>query len=185
MEGTMSKYKQVLPFFWLLFVCPSHPQADNQIDKNDIYAIGLMSGLEAMSKEYSHIDMGIPGQRQRIDYKHIIVRMDYITGRFSSILKSDKYKIEYLNDKQLIERYKKVKLEYPVLMIQPAEVEGNRLAVTLTLYWMSYKKGNLQFGLSDSCTTYFRFDCEKREFILDEVKLGGMERKTWTPRAPG
>ena len=169
----MSKLKQILPIFWLLFTYPLFPQANSQIDENNIYAVALTSGLEEMTRQYSHINDGIPGETIRTDYNNMIVkRDDFITSHLPSA--HGNCNIEYLDDKQLIERYKKVKLDYPVLVIRPAVVKEARLAVTITVYWVSYKKGMLRFALSDWSITYFRFDCEKRAFIQDKVKLGGI-----------
>jgi hypothetical protein len=52
--------------------------------------------------------------------------------------------------------------------------DGTRLRIAFNVYWISYKKHGLFFSLSDWSNVYFRYDCEKRDFVIDEVKLGGV-----------
>jgi len=159
--------------FWLLPVHLILAQENAIVVNDDLYTISLKAGIEEMEKQWGYIDDSIDGERIRTDYKNIIVQRDrFITGDLPSVLGNSR--IQYLNHDQLIERFKKLKKEFSSLVIQPAEIEGARVKVTVTVYWISYKKGMLQFDLSDWSTAYFRFDCEKRKFVLEKVELGGI-----------
>jgi len=54
------------------------------------------------------------------------------------------------------------------------ENEGERLVITFTRYSIDHKKGRLNYALSDWVIVYFRYDCEKREYVIDEVKVDGI-----------
>ncbi len=51
---------------------------------------------------------------------------------------------------------------------------GDRLKIVLGNYWVSYEKNGLWFAYSDWSHVEFRHDCEKKQFVLDFVKLGGI-----------
>ena len=53
-------------------------------------------------------------------------------------------------------------------------MRGERLEITFNVYWISYKKSSLKYALSDWSKVYFRYECDKREYVVDEVKLGGI-----------
>lgn len=56
----------------------------------------------------------------------------------------------------------------------PMVDEGERLEITFNVYWISYKKSSLNYAPSDWSKVYLRYECAKREHVVDEVKLGGI-----------
>jgi hypothetical protein len=107
------------------------------------------------------------------DYRHMIVEKDRaITDDLPSQL--GEHRVEYLDLQGLIDRHKKLRKEFPILVASPMKNEGERLEITFTVRHISYKKGRLNYALSDWVNVYFRYDCEKREYVIDEVKLGGI-----------
>ncbi len=140
---------------------------------NNIYAVSLKVGIEEMKKQWDQIDDSMGGERVRTDYKDVIVQQDtFITGHLPSMLGDSR--IQYLDHDQLIARFKKLKKCFSSLVIQPAEIDNDRIKVTVTVYWISYKKRMLQCALSDWSTAYFRFDCNERKYVFDKVELGGI-----------
>jgi hypothetical protein len=62
-----------------------------------------------------------------------------------------------------------------ILKIFPAKNEGPTLSrVTINRYWASYKKGHLEYGLSDWSDVELRYDYETQAFTVCKVKLRGI-----------
>jgi hypothetical protein len=113
------------------------------------------------------------GSQAHTDYHNMIVEKNRnITEGLPS--QRGEYRVEYLDSQELVDRYKKLRKEFPILVAYPMANEGERLKITFNVYWISYKKGRLNYGLSDWSKVYIRYDCEKREYVVDEVKLGGI-----------
>jgi len=136
-----------------------------------LYFTALFASLEKMSKEWGHIN-GDSKARVATDYRRMVVERNEITSRFPTSFGI--YNLSYLDSAGLIARYRKVKKEFSILKAHPAEVEGERVKVSYTLHWVSYKKSNLAIGLSDWSDVYFRYDREKAKWVVDEVVLGGI-----------
>jgi len=134
-----------------------------------LYFTALFASLEKMSKEWGHIN-GDSKARVATDYRRMVVERNEITSRFPTSFGI--YNLSYLDSAGLIERYRKVKKEFSILKAHPAEVEGERVKVSYTLHWVSYKKSNLAIGLSDWSDVYFRYDRERAKWLVDEVVLG-------------
>jgi hypothetical protein len=113
------------------------------------------------------------GSQTRTNYHNMIVEKDRnITKGLPSQLGD--YRVEYLDSQELIDRYKKLRKEFAILVAYPMVNEGERLEISFNVYWISYKKGSLNYSLSDWSKVHFRYDCEKREYVVSEVKLGGI-----------
>ena len=141
------------------------PVADN------LYYRALFASLEKMHKEWGKING--PATEARIDYHLMIVERnrDITDGLLAQ---SGDYRVEFLDPQQLTDRYKKLRKEFPILVAFPMINNGERVKVSFNLYWFSYEKRSLTYSLSDWSHVYFRYDCEKREFVLDQVELGGI-----------
>jgi hypothetical protein len=70
--------------------------------------------------------------------------------------------------------HKKSGKSYAALVIQPIQNEGKTLKIVVVVYWISYKEGHLKLGLSDWTNVQFHYDCDKQQFIVSSVKLGGI-----------
>jgi hypothetical protein len=58
--------------------------------------------------------------------------------------------------------------------MRPIRNEGEKLSVSLTDYWFSFKKNSLTYSLEGGAKVVFRFDCEHREYVIDKVELWGV-----------
>jgi hypothetical protein len=151
------------------------PAQSNQSETHadNLYALALKTTILQMEKEYGHIDDTVLGERTRTDYRHMIVEEDpLITKGLPTDLEN--HFVEYLDSQALVERYKKSGKSYAALVIQPMQNEGKTLKIAVVVYWISYKKGHLQLGLSDWSKVEFHYDCDKQQFIVSSVKLGGI-----------
>ena len=84
------------------------------------------------------------------------------------------YRVEYLDYREQIDRYKKLRKEFSILKIGSMQSDGARLRIVISVYYLSYKKHKLLLGLSDWSEVEFRYDCEKQKYIVSSVKLGGI-----------
>ena len=140
-------------------------QRSKPVIENNLYYRALVASLEKMDREWGKIG--------KTDYHNMIVEKNRnITEGLPSEL--GEYRVEYLEQQGLIDRYKRLRKEFPILVIYPMVNEGVRLEITFKVYWMSYKKSSLNYALSDWSKVYFLYDCNKREYVIDEVKLGGI-----------
>lgn len=59
--------------------------------------------------------------------------------------------------------------------IFPVRVEGDHLSITITPYRgkMTSKK-HYNLAVSDGTTVYFKYDCEKKEFVYDKTENWGI-----------
>jgi hypothetical protein len=141
--------------------------------ENNLYSMALKTSILQMEKEYGHMDDSVLGENMRTDYRHLIVEKDpLITDDLPT--EFENHFVEYLDNQGLVERYKKLGKSYAVLVIRPIRNEGATLKIALVVYWVSYKKRRLQLGLSDWGEVEFRYDCDKQQFIVSSLKLGGI-----------
>jgi hypothetical protein len=133
--------------------------------ENNLYYRALFASLHKMHNEWGKID--------DTDYHNMIVERNRdITEGLPSQL--GEYRVEYLYSEELISRYKKLRKPFPILVAYPMLNKAERLEVAFNLYWISYKNRALIYSLSEWSMVYFRYDCGKREYVVDEVKLGGI-----------
>ena len=136
--------------------------------ENNLYYRALFASLEKMDKEWGRIDPAI-----RSDYHQVIVERNlHITDGLPA--QSGDYRVEYLDPQQLVDRYKKLRKAFPILVAFPMVNNGERVKVSFNLSWFSYEKRRLTYSLDGGSHVYFRYDCEKREFVIDEVMLWGV-----------
>lgn len=126
-----------------------------------------------MDKSWGHIDDSDGGSRIHTDYHRMLVQKDNeITDGLPSQLGD--YRVEYLDYREQIDRYKKLRKEFSILKIGSMQSDGARLRIVISVYYLSYKKHKLLLGLSDWSEVEFRYDCEKQKYIVSSVKLGGI-----------
>ncbi|MCA1630417.1 MAG: hypothetical protein LC785_11735 [Acidobacteria bacterium] len=162
-----------LGFLLLLTTSAFSQERKIPVVEHNLYDRALFASLGKMDKEWSHIDDAAMGNRIRIDYHNMIVEKNRnITEGLPSQL--GEYRVEYLDAQELIDRYKRLRKEFAILVAYPMVNEGERLEITFNVYWIGYIKGRLFYALSDWSKVYFRYDCEKREYVVEQVKLGGV-----------
>ena len=141
--------------------------------ENNLYYRALFASLDKMAKSWGKGDESERGSRIRTDYRNMIVETNReITEGLPSQL--GEYRVEYLDSQGLIDRYRKLRKPFAILVSHPMKNDESRLEISFTLHWFSFGKGQSLYALSDWSAVYFRFDCEKREYVVDEVKLGGI-----------
>ena len=154
-------------------------RANKPDDENNLYFRALFASL----KKFDELDGTLKsrgaivgddcGNRLCADYHHMIVQKSGgITDNLPSQL--GEYRVEYLDAQGLIDRYKRLRKGLPILISHPMVNEQERLKISFSFHWFSYKRRALIFEISDWSNVYFRYDFERREYVIDEVKLGGI-----------
>jgi hypothetical protein len=146
---------------------------ESRPNDNNLYSLALKTSILQMEKEYGQIDDSVMGERMRTDYRHVIVQGDLLITK-GLPTEFDNHVIEYVDSDGLRERYRKLRKSYSVLVIRPMRNEGKALKVEVFVYWVSSEKGRLQLGLSDWSDVEFHYDCDKQQFVVGSVKLGGI-----------
>ena len=142
-----------------------------ETSETNLYSVALKTSILQMEKTWGHIDDSFSGVRT--DYGHMIVEQaTSITEGLPT--EFENHFVEYLDYQGLIDRYKKLGKPYAVLVIRPMENQGKTLKIAVVVYWTSYKKGRLLRGLSDWSNVEFQYDCNKQQFVISSVKLGGI-----------
>jgi hypothetical protein len=154
-----------------VFVPAQSKQSETHED--NLYALALKTSILQMEKEYGHIDDTVLGERTRTDYRHMIVQEDPLITKGLPTEFGNHF-VEYLDSQALVERFKKSGKPYAALVIQPMQNEGKTLKIAVVVYWISHNKGHLQLGLSDWSNVELHYDCDKQQFIVSSVKLGGI-----------
>jgi hypothetical protein len=148
----------------------SSQAAKEETDEKSLYAVALFTSLKQMDKEWGYIDDSYSGIRT--DYHHIVVQEADTTYKLPT--RQGDYSVEYLNDGNLRARRESLGKDFASLKVFPLRNHGADLTMQVTVYWVGLKKGKLMFGLSDWADVTFRYDCEKKEFVVADVKLGGI-----------
>jgi hypothetical protein len=146
----------------------SSPSGTNE---TNLYSVALKTSIFEMEKNWGHIDDSSSGVRT--DYRHMIVE------QASSITEGlptefENHFVEYLDYQALADRYRKLGKPFAVLEIHPMQNEGKTLKITIVVYWSSYKKGRFLRGVSDWSNVELQYDCDKQQFVVSSVKLGGI-----------
>jgi hypothetical protein len=145
----------------------------SQKAENNLYSLALTTSILQMERDWGHIDDSVQGENVRTDYRHVIVEKDpLITEGLPT--EFENHSVEYLDNQGLVERYRKLGKSYAILVVRPIQNEGATLKIAVIVYWVSYKKHRLQLGLSDWSDVEFRHDCDKQQFVVTSVKLGGI-----------
>jgi hypothetical protein len=154
-------------------VCISAQSNSPETNGSNLYSLALKTSILQMEKDWGDIDDSVASGNMRTDYRHMIVQKDLqITNGLPA--EFDNHFVEYLDSKGLAERYRNLRKSYAVLVIRPMQNEGKTLKIEVVVYWVSYKKRRLQLGASDWSDVEFRYDCDKRQFLVSSVKLGGI-----------
>ncbi|HSK45825.1 MAG TPA: hypothetical protein VLA83_18255 [Candidatus Binatia bacterium] len=153
-------------------------QTDAPTEESNLYARALSATADEMEKSWGEIDdtcciRSLRETRIRTNYRDLIVeKYDLITeglpARFGD------HEIEYLDVGELSARYHKLHKEFAVLRIHPMRNSGSSLKIYIGVYWFSSNKDHVVFAFSDWSNVEFRYDCENRKWVINEVKLGGI-----------
>jgi len=147
------------------------------VSQGTLYKRALSTGVEAMAQSWGDIDdtcciSSLRSTRIRTDYRHLIVEKDDVSDGLPT--RFGDHEIEYLDVKGLSDRYRRLRKQFSILRIHPMrEIEGN-LRVVIGVYWFEIKRQRVSYAFSDWSEVSFRYDCEKREWVIADVKLGGI-----------
>ena len=157
----------------LLFTLSAFPQEGTAPAKEEsLYSVALCAGLAEMEKSWGYIDDSYMGG-VRTDYRHMIVQKDpVITDRLPS--QFGDYRVEYLDRRAQIDRYKKLGKGFSILRIRPMQNVGSRLKIQVDVSYFTHEERKWMYGVSDWSDGDFRYDCEKQKFVVPAVKLGGI-----------
>jgi hypothetical protein len=139
--------------------------------KEDLYFKALSASIIEMEKSWGYQDNSDLGVRT--DYHDMLVEQDLtitkdLPGQFGD------HRIEYLEMQDVVAKCRQLRKPFAILKIFPMNNEGPRLKITINVYWASYKKGHLELALSDWSEVEFSYNCEKQNFIVSKVTLGGI-----------
>jgi hypothetical protein len=159
----------------ICFICflPSYgQQKDVSTDGDDLYAKALSASIEEMEKSWSRFDDSCCDNRIRTDYRHLIVEKDEITETLPKQFAT--HEIEYLDSHELSDRYQRLRKEFAVLRVHPLRYNGGRFKILIGVSWFKVKKGHLFYAFSDWSEVEFQYNCEKQNWEITNVKLGGI-----------
>jgi hypothetical protein len=141
----------------------------------DIYSEALVQAARQMQREWGDLQDSALDPRTFSDYRHVLVCRD-ASVRADFPENDGKRRFEYLDSRELLARRKKASKAFSVLIVNPARLDGTRIKVVVEQRWVDQNHGRIVLAVSDWGAVFFRFDCATREFVFDEVKLGGI----WT-----
>jgi hypothetical protein len=158
----------------ILFGSVALPQEGLPQPKDDnLYSVALFSSLAEMQKSWGHIDDSKALNQVPTDYHHMPVEEAFgITDQLPS--DHDGFHVEYLDIRAQIARCREVRKSFAIVRIHPMQYNGARLKVFISVSWLTFRKSKLAYGYSDWSDVEFRYDCEKKTFVLASVKLGGI-----------
>lgn len=163
------KRSSVPALVMLLSLTPAFAQDGGpQVKKDNLYSVALFASMAEMEKSWAHINDG-----HDTDYRHMLVEQNpAITEGLPS--EFGDYHVEYLDTQAQVGRYKKLRKEFALFRIHPIQTEGAELKITVSVSYVSYKKGQLMLGLLDWSDVQLRCDCEKQHYVVSAIKLGGI-----------
>lgn len=149
-------------------------QEQHSVEKeSSLYAKALFASVAEMDKEWSGLSRGVE-DTAATDYHHMPVQaapLEITNGLPSG---SGDYHVEYLDLKAQINRFAKLGKRYAILKIDPIQSDGANLKIVVSVSYVSRQKKSFVYEFSDWSDVEFRFDCEKQEFVISSVKLGGI-----------
>ena len=164
----------ILPIVFVLLILslPSCGQVDAVSPKENLYAVALEASIFQMEKDWSHLDDSFDN-RQRTDYRRMIVEKDpVLTDNLPTGFQD--HSVEYLDDHELVTRYKKLRKRFAILRIFPMQNDGTRLRIHVSLRWFSHRNGRTMREIDSWSDVWFKYDCQRERFVVDSVKLGGI-----------
>ena len=154
---------------------PSAQSNPPESNDNNLYTLAVKASILQMEKEWGHLGHSAFEDEVKIptDYRHMVVRKDpIITDDIPTSFEN--HSIEFLDDQELVDRYRNLKKSFAVLKIAPIRSHGSVLKIVVSTYWFSYKGNRLEFAYSDWSDVEFRYDCGQDGFVINSVKLGGI-----------
>lgn len=146
-------------------------QDTNAAPKQDnLYAAALFASLRQMDKEWGD-NTATPKDSIAADYHHMIVKRSEMAEKLPD--HAGDYQVEILDARELVERYRKLRKSFAILVFHPMTNEGAALTIDIKVFWFSHKKTASSYVFANSSDVEFRYDCKKQDWVVSKVKLGG------------
>jgi hypothetical protein len=135
----------------------------------NLYVLALRAAAEVQAKSYRY-----QGDR---DYYDLVVEKDKTTQEIPEQV--GPFRVSVLDSYGLRDRFRK-QGKFPVLEILPAQIKGPLLSVSIQTCWFSYREPRLfrharfEFAVEGGAVVEFRYDCERRQFVVNGVNLWGV-----------
>ena len=142
-------------------------------ERTEIYQKALIEAAKEMEKEWGDLKGGPLDESTPTDYKHLLVCTDESVPDDYPANVGERH-FDYVTKAELLSRRKLAERNFSVLIVNPARIEGSRVKVVVEQRVVRIEQGRLTLAISDWGAVFFRFDCEKKELLFDEVKLGGI-----------
>lgn len=134
-------------------------------NEKKLYSLALFASIEKMDKDFGYL--------HQTNYHHLTVQKDpAITDALPT--KQGDYNVEYLDDREILVRRKNMRKNFATFKIFPMWIDKSSLRISIRVEWAELEKGKLMLAISDWSDGTFRFDCEKKEFVISDIKLGGI-----------
>ena len=117
----------------------------------------------------------------------IVEKNEEVSDEFPSQI--GEHHVEYLDNQELIDHYRKVRKKFSLLIISSMGNDGDRLTIIVNQQWFSYSERrkinfwapwvrftifNAFYEISDWSKVVFRYDCQLQKYVIESVKLGGI-----------
>jgi hypothetical protein len=161
--------------FVLLVLFPTSIRTQDvaRSDGQFLYNEALGASLDVMNRAWGKLNLTDRGNRAPTDFQNMVVRKDAgITDKLNS--EFGDYHVTYLDNASLIGRWKRLRKEFAILVIQPVDRPEGRLKIVVHFSWVNYRRGQLQFEIDSWADVYFRYDTAKRKYVVENVELGGL-----------
>lgn len=139
--------------------------------EENLYFKALSASIIEMERSWGHQDNSDLGVRT--DYHHMLVEREFTITKDLPEQFGD-HRVEYLETQDVVAKCKQLRKPFAILKIFPMKNEGPQLKIAINVYWASYKEGHLKLALSDWSEVELNYACEKQNFIVSKVKLGGI-----------
>src|SRR5438270_1157972 len=118
----------LVAFVALVAVSVSAQSEPSKNAENNLYSLALKTSILQMEKDWGHIDDSVLGENIRTDYRHMIVEKDpVITDGLPT--EFENHSVEYLDNQELVQRYRKLGKSYATLVIRPIQNESATLKI--------------------------------------------------------
>jgi hypothetical protein len=157
----------------LIFFTPIYAQQkDTSVESDDLYAKAVSASADEMEKSWGSFNDNGDKSQIHTDYRHLIVEKDEITETLPKQFGT--HEIEYLDSHELSDRYQRLRKEFAVLRVHPMRYNGGHLKIFIGISWFKAKKKHLFYAFSDWSEVEFQYNCEKQNWEITSVKLGGI-----------
>jgi len=146
----------------------SFAQQTKPIDENNLYYKALISYLEKRAEMYESNEY-----LKTQEYLNVLIEENSeLTDGLPE--KSGRFTMKYLDYTERAKTFKTLGKEYRLVIVHPIQFKDGKLVIGFSEHMFSFKKKVSFYAVSDGCRVEFRYDCEKKVFVVDKVELWGI-----------